>query len=130
VISKYLWRGALVVLLCLTLAIPTNAGGLPSGGGIVAAEVAVVAVVVIVAVVLVRGSSKKTITGCVSSQGNTLSLTNEKDQRTYTLSGNTSGIKSGDRMTLQGRKGEPNGADKTLVWEIKKVTADFGACHP
>ena len=45
------------------------------------------------------------------------------------LSGNTAGIKPGDRMTLQGKKIKPNSSN-TLTWETKKITKDFGACQP
>jgi hypothetical protein len=31
------------------------------------------------------------------------------------------GIKPGDRMTLQGKKIKPKDANKTLVWETKKI---------
>jgi hypothetical protein len=59
-----------------------------------------------------------------------MSVTDEKDKRTYVLSGNTAGIKPGDRMTLQGKKIKPKGTDKTLTWEAKNVTKDFGVCQP
>jgi len=132
---KYLWRGVLVVLLSVALVAPaeaqTGSNKIVSNGTIVGAIVGIVAGLVVVTLVAVHYSSKKkTITGCVSSEGNTMSLTDEKDKQTYTLAGNTSGLKPGDRMTLQGKKGEPNGTDKTLVWETKKVVEDLGACHP
>ena len=57
-------------------------------------------------------------------------MTDEKDKRIYTLSGNTAGLKLGDRMTLQGKKMKQKGAGKTLVWETKTVRKDFGACQP
>ncbi len=59
-----------------------------------------------------------------------MSVTDEKDKRIYALSGNTAGIKPGDRITLQGKKVKPKGTNKTLLWEAKKVTKDFGACQP
>jgi hypothetical protein len=54
-----------------------------------------------------------------------MSLTNEKDKRNYALSGNTLGVKQGDRMTLEGT---PMANGKTLVFEMQKVTMDSGAC--
>lgn len=59
-----------------------------------------------------------------------MTVTDDKDKQIYALSGNTTGIKPGDRMRLQGKKVKSNGADKTLVWEAKAVTKDFGACQP
>jgi len=130
-----LWRGFLIVLLCVGLVTRAEAQSgskkIVSNGTIAGAIVGIVAGLVVVALVVVRISSqKKTITGCVKSEESGMSLTDEKDKRTYKLSGSTSGIKPGDRMALRGKKGEPNGTDKTLFWEVKSVTEDLGACHP
>ena len=59
-----------------------------------------------------------------------MTITDEKDKQVYALSGNTAGIKPGDRMKLQGKKVKSKGADKTLVWEAKAVPKDFGVCEP
>jgi hypothetical protein len=40
--------------------------------------------------------------------------------------GDTTNIKPGDRTRLQGKKAKSKGCDKTLVWETRKVTKDFG----
>ena len=130
-----LWRGFLIVVLSVVLAKPADAqsGGekIVSTGTIVAVIVGVAAAVVVVAVVVVHGSSKKrTITGCVNSKENGMSVTDEKDKRIYALSGNTADIKPGDRVTLQGKKIKPKGTDKTLLWEAKRVAKDFGTCQP
>ena len=129
--QKCLWRGVLIVVLSVVLATPAKASGYPSGGGIVAAIVGVVAAVVVVTVVVIHESSKKSvITGCVSSGENGMSVTDEKDKRIYPLSGNTAGIKPGDRITLQGKKVNSKGTNKALAWEVRKETKDFGACQP
>jgi hypothetical protein len=44
-----------------------------------------------------------------------------------TLSGNTAGVKAGDRITLEGKR-EHTG--QTLVFDAHKVAKDFGACPP
>jgi len=59
-----------------------------------------------------------------------MSVTDEKDKRIYALSGNTADIKPGDRVTLQGKKAKPNGANAPLAWDVNKETKDFGACQP
>ncbi len=129
--QKCLWRGVLIVALSVALATPAKASGYPSAGGIVAAIVGVAAAVVVITVVVIHESSKKrAITGCVNSGENGMSVTDEKDKRIYALSGNTAGIKPGDRITLQGKKVKPKGTDKMLAWEVKKETKDFGACQP
>jgi hypothetical protein len=133
VAQNCVWRGVLIIVLSVVLATPAEAqsGKIVNTGQIVAAIVGVAAALVVVTVVIIHESSKKrTITGCVNSEENGMSVTDEKDKRIYALSGNTAGIKPGDRITLQGKKVRPKGSDKTLVWEAKRVTKDFGACQP
>jgi uncharacterized protein (DUF58 family) len=120
----------LIVVLCVVLASPVKASGYPSGGGIVAGVVAGLAALVVVTIVVIhRSSPKRTITGCVSSGENGMSVADEKDKRIFVLSGNTAGIKSGDRVTLQGKKVKPKEANTTFSWEVRKETKDFGACQ-
>ena len=129
--SKQFWCCVLSVALCIILAKPAEASGYPSTGAIVGGIFAVTAAVVVVAVVVIhKSTAKQTITGCVSSGENGIIVTDEKNRHAYVLSGNTAGIKPGDRMTLQGRKIKMKNAAKTLVWETKKVTNDFGVCQP
>jgi hypothetical protein len=56
-----------------------------------------------------------------------MSLTDEKDKRTYTLSGDRGAVKTGDRMALEGK---PKETSKTLVLDVHKVANDFGTCQP
>ena len=134
--QKSLWRGVLIIVLCVALATPPRAQA--SGGSftdqsrnIVIAIVAAAAGVVVVAVVVIHESTKKrAITGCVNPGGSGMTVTDEKDKQTYALSGNTSSIKPGDRMKLQGKKVKSKGADKTMVWQAKAVATDFGVCQP
>jgi hypothetical protein len=136
VTSKYLWCGVLIVALSVTLSTSAEAqtgGGKigPSTGTIVGAIVGVVAAVVVVAYLVIHQSSKKrTITGCVTSGENGMRVTDEKDKRSYALSGNTADIKPGDRMTLRGKKIKPKDAGKPVVWETKTISKDFGVCQP
>lgn len=133
--ARYLWRGLLIVVL--SVALSTNAaaqtGFKPflSTGAIVGVIVGFAAAVAIVTVVVVHEASKKrTITGCVNSGQNGLNVTDEKDGQSYALSGNTTDIKPGDRMTLHGKKIKPKDASKALVWETKSTSKDFGVCQP
>ena len=89
-----------------------------------------VALVVIVVVVVHESRKKRTVTGCVISGANGMSVTDEKDKRIYALSGNTADIKTGDRFTLHGKKVNPKGANAPLGWHVNKETKDFGACQP
>jgi hypothetical protein len=58
-----------------------------------------------------------------------MSVTDEKDKRSYALSGNTGDIKPGDRVTLQGKKIKPKDPGKPVVWETKTLSKDFGSCQ-
>jgi hypothetical protein len=132
VTQKFFWRGVLIVALCVALAIPTRADTLSNDArnGIIGI-VAVSAALVVITVVIVHESRKKrTVTGCVTSGANGMSVTDEKDKRIYALSGNTSDIKPGDRVTLHGKKVNPKDANAPLAWEVNKETKDFGACRP
>jgi hypothetical protein len=135
VTSKYLWCGVLIVALSLALSPRAEAqsggGKIVSNGTIAGVIVGVVAAVVIVAYVVIHESSKKrSITGCVTPAENGMSLMDEKDKRFYALSGNTTDIKAGDRMTLRGKEFKPKDAGKPVVWETKTISKDLGVCQP
>lgn len=130
VIQKSLGRAVLVVVLCAALAAPARADlKSEANNGIVAAVVVAAAVVVVTAILIVHYSKKRSLTGCVMSGPNGMTVTDEKDRQIYALSGNTAGILPGDRMKLRGKKIKSKD-DKTLVWEAGSVAKDFGVCHP
>jgi hypothetical protein len=130
--KKCPWRGVLIVVLSVVLATPARADSLKTTGDeIVIGIVAVTAAIaVVVTIVVIHYSKKRTITGCVTSGQNGMTVTDEKDKQVYALSGDTTGIKPGDRMKLQGKKTTPKGSGKPLAWETKEVTKDFGVCAP
>jgi hypothetical protein len=132
VTQKSLWRGVLLVVLSVALATPAKANNLDNAGrNIVIGIVAVTAAVaVVVTVVVIHYSKKRTITGCVGSRGNGMTVTDEKDKQVYALSGNTAGVTPGDRMRLQGKKVKLKGPDKRVEWVATNVTKDFGVCQP
>jgi hypothetical protein len=135
VTQKIFLRGVLVIALCVVLAAPAAAQTGNSGygyqGPILGPILAVAAALVVVIVVVVHESRKKRmITGCVNSGENGMSVTDEKVKRVYALSGNTTDIKPGDRVTLRSKKVNPNGANKPLTWKVSMETKDFGACQP
>ena len=131
--SKYL-SGVLVIALSCVLCIPARAdsgkvGGVGTGTivGVVVGVVAVVAVVLIV--VIHKTSGKRTITGCVRPTQNGMTVNDEKDKRAYALSGDTAGVKAGERMTLEGKKVKAD-ASNPPGWEMTKVRTDYGVCQP
>jgi hypothetical protein len=134
------WRGVLIIVLSAALARPAPPGprllSPNSGGGLkklgeevtIGIVVVSVAVAVIVTVLILHYKSRKrAITGCVKPGANGMSVTDEIDNRNYTLSGNTAGVKPGDRMTLEGK---PTHTGKTLALELRRVVRDFGGCQP
>ena len=136
--QRSLWRAALIAVLSVALATqcladkPRLAAGSigPSKAAataiVVGILVAAVAVVVVVAL-LVTHHKPQRITGCICSGPHGMSVTDEKSKGTYTLSGNTEGVKPGDRMTLEGKRKRTG---QTLVFEAHTVSHDFGACRP
>jgi len=129
--SRYLWRWVLIVALSAVLITPARADKLQTDAEeIVIGIVAVSAALVVGTVLIIHYSKKRTITGCVSSVETGMTVTDDKDKQIYALSGNTVGIKPGDRMKLQGKKVKPKSPDKTLVWETREVNRDFGLCQP
>ena len=125
---KSLWRGVLIGVLGLALATPSRAESVQTAGKQVVAGIVVVSVGigVLVTVLIVRHNSKQNkITGCISSGTKGLSVTDEKDQRAYALSGDVNGIKPGERMTLVGKRNRT-----TLIFQARLVSTDLGACRP
>jgi len=141
VIQKTFWRASVILGFSFALCMPADAqapsvgiingpiGGVTTGE-VVGAIVAAVAVVVVVVIVAVHYSKKRTITGCVSSGANGMTLTDEKDHQIYALSSHTESIKPGDRMKLRGKRLKSKGPDKKLVWESKNIIKDYGVCQP
>ncbi len=131
--SKYL-SGLLAIALSFVLCMSAKAdsgtiGGVGTGTIVGVAVGAVAALAIVAIVVIHKTSGKRTITGCVRPAQNGMTVNDEKDQRVYTLSGDTAGVKPGERMTLQGKKIQPN-AGNPLGWEITKIRTDFGVCQP
>jgi hypothetical protein len=144
---KSLWRGILILVLSVALAAPAPADkprlalrphllNSNSGGGfqklgdeiVIGIVVAAVAIGVLTTVLILHYKSRQiAITGCVNPGANGLSVTDDKDKRNYALSGDTAGVKPGDRMTL---KGKPKHTGKTFVLESPKIVKDFGICQP
>ena len=124
---------SLIIALSFVLCAHAEAqksGKIVSNGTIAGVIVGVVAGVAVIAIVAIHYSKKRTITGCVNSGTDGMTVTDDKDGRTYALVGDTTDIKPGVRMKLQGKKARSKGHDKILAWKTGKVTQDFGVCHP
>jgi hypothetical protein len=85
---------------------------------------------VVATVLIIHYSKKRTLTGCINSAENGMIVMDEKDKQTYALSGDIAGIKPGERMKLRGKKLKAKNHDKTMMWEVREVSRDFGVCQP
>ena len=127
----HIWRAVLIVVLCAALAAPARAQYGPGkivSNGVIAGVIAGVAAAVTAVIIVVVHSKRRAITGCVGSSADGLTITDEKNKQVYQLSGNTTGIKAGDRVKLRGKKVKSNGPD--VGWNTKAEVKDFGVCQP
>jgi hypothetical protein len=128
--TLHLGRAVLVIVLSAALVAPARANGLQTAANAVVAGVVVVSVAVgiLVTFLILHQKHRRTaITGCVKSGANGMSMTDEKDQRAYALTGDPVGIKPGNRMTLEGKRTQSGQAP---VFQAQAVTKDYGVCQP
>lgn len=128
---RHLLRIALVCMLSLALATAAEADTLKTAADtiIVLAIVGVAAIAIVAVVVVQHAANNRTVTGCVATAPNGLTLTDEKDKRIYTLTGDTAGAKPAERMKLQLKKVKTRNSPN-VTWALSKVAKDFGACQP
>jgi hypothetical protein len=71
----------------------------------------------------------RSIKGCVATGPNGLELLNEGDQKTFILQGITADVKSGDRVSVKGKKAKNvKGSSGKPTFLVEKLKKDFGAC--
>ena len=120
------------MVISLALPAPARANSLDNAGRKIVIGIVPVtaAVAVVMPVVIMRESKKdKLIMGCVKSAETGMTISDEKDEKIYTLSDNAVGARPGDRMKLKGKKAKSKG-DPALVWVATSVTEDMGAWQP
>lgn len=93
--------------------------------GIIIGVVAVAAVVTVGVVYAVK--HKPSITGCAVAGSAGLTLANEGDSQKFVLTGDTAGIKPGDRVKIQGKKQKAT-AGASRGFTVLKLKHDYGAC--
>ena len=137
-----MWKRSLVSLLVpmlFLLTAPSAEGqtgaatqtGFPSGsicgcgGEIAAATAGVAGGLAVIAIVVVHEHNVHTLKGCVLSDAGGLQIMNG-DKRSYALTGDTAGIKAGERMKLSGKKMKGDKDHKQFA--VSKLTKDYGAC--
>ena len=67
------------------------------------------------------------VTGCTQSVQDGISLTNEKDNQTYSIMSSSNSIKAGERMTLKGLVVATDGSGNPK-FQIQGLIKDYGAC--
>ena len=134
-LARMMLRTSTVVALCLVLAVAAfpQSGGYgsigPSKGEVVGIIAGAAAVVGVTGYLIYRSSHKHaSIQGCVTSDQNGLSLSNEKDKKTYALVGDSATLRPGQKVALSGKKMKD--ATGKLTFQVQKLTKDFGACQP
>jgi hypothetical protein len=126
----------ITLLLCLSFVLllskPAEAqtGGIgPSKNQVIGIFVAVAAVGAAIGVgIYFAVRQSPSLKGCTASSPTGLTLLNENDQKLYTLIGDTSTIKSGDRFKVSGKKKKQQGLSAPHDFLVEKVSKDYGAC--
>ena len=67
------------------------------------------------------------VTGCTQSIQDGISLTNEKDNQTYSIMSSSNSIKAGERMTLKGLVVATDGSGNP-TFQMRSVIKDYGTC--
>ena len=96
----------------------------PSGAQVAGAAIGVAAVTALVLYVTLH---KPSITGCVHSANGTTSLTDKKNNLSYTLVNTNAEIKPGEQVKLLGKKKKDT--EGHLSFRVKKVKQDYGPCQ-
>ena len=128
-----LLRTSVALALCLFLVLPAfpQTGGHigPSNGEIVGIIVGAAAAITVVGILIYREAHKHpSITGCIASGVDGLTLNNEKDKKVYALSGDSAALRPGERVTLTGKKIKDS--DGKPSFQVEKLTKDYGTCNP
>jgi len=131
-----LLRTSAALALCLLLALPAfpqiggNLGNIgPSKGEVIAIIAGAAAAITVVGFLIYHETHKHpSITGCVASGADSLTLKNEKDKKVYALSGDSAALRVGERVTLKGKKTKDSSGKP--LFQVEKLTKDYGACNP
>jgi hypothetical protein len=67
------------------------------------------------------------VTGCTQSTPVRISLTNEKDNQTYSIATDSKPLKAGERMALKGVVVPTEGSGNP-VFQVQSLIKDYGAC--
>jgi hypothetical protein len=130
---KWILCRCMVILLLCAFLLPTKtpAQSIAPSGGQVAVVVGVLAGVGAAIGIGIYYAFKHSpsIRGCAVSGPNGLQLQNEGDQKTFLLQGITNDVKSGDRVSVKGKKTKTaKGSTGNPTFLVEKLVKDYGAC--
>ena len=125
---------ALVLALLLELPAFPQSGGYgsigPSKGEVIGGIAGGAAVLGVVGYLIYHQTHKHpTITGCLTSNADGLSLANERDKKVYTLTGNLAALGAGEKVAIKGKKVRAKDASGKLSFAVEKLNRDLGACR-
>lgn len=70
--------------------------------------------------------SPHNVTGCVSTDGGNLQLTEDKSTNRYLLGGDSSALQAGERVRVNGKPGKDSQKRRTFF--VHKVSRKLGSC--
>jgi hypothetical protein len=120
--------GCVVLFVCLCLlapAKPAHAESLHAVAVEIVVGIVAVSVALTVAIVLTI-RHQPSVTGCAAAGPGGLQIQSQGDNRTYLLVGDTGGLKPGERIKVQGKKG--NDATRSSTFFVEKLKKDYGPC--
>lgn len=95
---------------------------------IVGAFIGILAVGIVTPIVIVHELHKHhRVAGCVESDSNGLSIMDKHGTR-YILSGESSSLRSGERVMLKGNKTKDSAG--LMTFRVRRLEKDYGACKP
>jgi len=125
-----IWRRVLALLLCaviLPVNVPAKADSLQTAADeIIIAAIAVGAAIGIGVFYAIHHTPS--LKGCAVAGPDGLELKNEGDQKTYLLTGDTAGVKAGERVRVAGKKKAGKGATGDTTFLVEKLKKNYGAC--
>lgn len=81
-----------------------------------------------IAVTYLALRGRGTVKGCVEEGAGGVILTDEKDKKTYVLSGHGAAVKPGERVELKGKKGKDDSG--ALTFRVSRLVKKNGPCTP
>jgi hypothetical protein len=121
----------LIAVLSAVLATDARAETLNTARDQIVTGIVVVSAGVAVGVTLLIRHDRHTqsrITGCVNAGATGIDVTDESDKRIYSFAADPVGAKSGERLTLEGKRRKESG--KMPAFDARRIIKDLGACQP